>query len=322
MPNVTQIYIQQYLTEVNYKMERIKNIDNNYFFENYKDIVKSQKASPRSIIRHIALDFAALIFSLINKRQIPKTPRIQFLYIHHIFKDEEASLIQLLQYLQKDHVFISYSDAVRRICNDDIDAPYICLSSDDGFKNNLSAAKIFQQFGISACFFINPEFTTNAESFEKTKTNCISKLSLPPVEFMNWNDVNSLIEMGHEIGAHTLSHDNLANISDADFELDCLKSIEQIRQNCKEVKHFAWPYGRFFHFSESKQNIVFNVGFESCASAERGCHLGLKTNNYKDLILRRDHIVLNWPLRHIEYFLMRNAMKMQEQNNYFPNVSK
>ena len=70
LPNVTQIYIQQYLTEVNYKMERIKNIDNNYFFENYKDIVKSQKASPRSIIRHIALDFAALIFSLINKRQI------------------------------------------------------------------------------------------------------------------------------------------------------------------------------------------------------------------------------------------------------------
>jgi hypothetical protein len=95
-----------------------------------------------------------------------------------------------------------------------------------------------------------------------------------------------------------------------------------MQKNNINVKHFAWPYGRFFHFSESKKNIVFNLGFKSCASAERGCHTNLNTDNYQDLIIRRDHIVLDWPIRHIEFFLIQNARKMQKINNFFPNATK
>jgi peptidoglycan/xylan/chitin deacetylase (PgdA/CDA1 family) len=293
-----------------------------YFFENYSDILKFQKTSLRSIIRHTVLNTISTISSFRNTRKILQIPRIQFLYIHHIFKDEEENLVQLLNFLKRDHIFISYSDAILKIINNEIDAPYICLSSDDGFKNNLSAARIFKQFGISACFFINPEFTKHASSFEKSKEFCQNKLNLPPVEFMNWNDIQTLINLGHEIGLHTLSHDNVATLTDSDFENDCLKSQQIMQKTNINVKHFAWPYGRFFHFGESKKNIVFNLGFKSCASAERGCHTNLNTDNYQDLIIRRDHIVLDWPLRHIEFFLIQNARKMHKINNFFPHATK
>ena len=60
---------------------------------------------------------------------LSKRARVQFLYIHHIFKDEENSFDELfLNY----HTFISHSEAVNRVINGHIDKPYISISSDDG----------------------------------------------------------------------------------------------------------------------------------------------------------------------------------------------
>ncbi len=83
-------------------------------------------------------------------------PRIQFLYIHHIFKDEEKRLEALLETLSRHHHFASYSASVDMILRGRIDKPYICLSSDDGLKNNTRAADIMDRFGAKACFFICP----------------------------------------------------------------------------------------------------------------------------------------------------------------------
>lgn len=288
------------------------------YIDEYKKIKATQKFSARSMFRKVALDIFSHLISTKTITKALKKPRIQFLYIHHIFKDEEKKLIQLIEFLQQHHKFISYSCAIEKIKNNDIDAAYICLSSDDGFKNNISAAQILNRYGISACFFINPSFVDASNSFEKSKSFCRSKLNLPTVEFMNWDDIKQLMKLGHEIGGHTNKHDNVASMSDVEFEIDCIESQKTMKYMGIQVKHFAWPYGRFFHFSQSKQQIVFDTGFETCASAERGCHLGITNKNMKKLCIRRDHIILDWPLKHIEYFLIQNSKKATEKNNYFP----
>ena len=78
--------------------------------------------------------------------------------------------------------------------NNKIDKPYIAFSSDDGFKNNLFAAEILNNYGASACFFINPGLVEECD-FQKIKNHCRNKLHLPPIEFLNWaSSINNSVK--------------------------------------------------------------------------------------------------------------------------------
>lgn len=288
------------------------------YFDNYKKIKSLKKEGVRGNLRKYALDGLSLWDKLKGIEQDLNKPRIQFLYIHHVFGDEELNLARLLKKLSSQHEFLSYSDSVQKILKGEIDRPYVCISSDDGFKNNVKAAEILNEYNAKACFFINP-FVVEPRSFDEVKNHCRNRLNFPPVEFMNWADIEKLLKMGHEIGSHTMEHINIAKTEEEVFIEDCNKTFEIIKRRCGEVKHFAFPYGRFFHFNENARKIVFESGFTSCASAERGCHINHSGPLAKqELCIRRDHVVLDWKMDHIFYFLAANSRKANTSLNLFP----
>lgn len=292
----------------------------NLYIEKYADVQRLKKISARDISRKLALDTLSFTFNVTGAvRNALKRPRVQFLYIHHIFKDEEVRLKALIEKLIQHHTFISYSEAVTRILTGTVDKPYICVSSDDGLKNNLRAAEILADYGISATFFVCPPLI-GENNYEKIKDFAEKQLHLPPVEFMNWNDVEKLQKQGHEIGGHTMFHVNLASCNMLQLTDEIGKCYDEIKKRCGSVSHFAFPYGRYHHFTANAKKIVFSTGFESCASAERGCHISLagKLMNKEDLFIRRDHILLTWPIKHILFFMARNVQKAAIQNNYSP----
>ena len=81
---------------------------------------------------------------------------------------------------------------------------------------------------------------------------------------------------------HTFGHINIAETNMNEVEDNINQSFELINKRCGEVSHFAYPYGRFFHFNRKAYDLVFKAGFISCASAERGCHI---SSNEKNLII-------------------------------------
>jgi hypothetical protein len=117
-----------------------------------------------------------------------------------------------------------------------------------------------------------------------------------------------------------MSHINLGNSSTTLLKEEIGQCFEEISKRCGSSAHFAFPYGRLNNFTGEARRIVFSSGFTDCASAIRGCHVVDNHHQIKneDLMLRRDHIVLKWPLKHIMYFLARNAQKSSVVNNYFP----
>jgi len=288
------------------------------YFEYYRDVRSTMPFSARELLRNAALDGLSVIDKIRNINADLNRPRIQFLYIHHIFKDEEQAFDRLLKRLSKHHHFISYSGAVDKILTGRIDKPYVCFSSDDGFKNNLRAAEILSAHGASACFFINPDLIGET-SFEVIKKHTESRLKFPPVEFLTWDEVDSLLKAGHEIGSHTMYHFNVADIPAKEFREDCEKAMAVITKQCGKVSHFAFPYGRFFNFSDEARRIIFETGFRSCATAERGCHINHdKVLKKEDLCLRRDLVILDWNPDHIFYFMARNSSKASVSNNLYP----
>ncbi len=68
---------------------------------------------------------------------------------------------------------------------------YIFLTFDDGYKNNLDAAKILKKYGFSAIFFISTAY--------------IGK-SLDNAAMLDENDIKELVRLGMEIGSHAHFH--------------------------------------------------------------------------------------------------------------------
>ena len=282
----------------------------------YLELKKIKKTTARTLLRSYALDLLALFSLFKGDEKLLKTPRVQFLYIHHTFTDELENLKRLISYLKINHQFISYGEAINKITGGKIDKPYIALSSDDGLKNNLLFCSVLQEFDIKACFFINPGIIDEQEP-EKIELFCKQKINMPLLEFLTWDDVKKIKEMGHEIGSHTMMHDNLKLKPAAFIQEDLLLSKKIIEQHCGTVNHFAFPYGRYFHYKPEVTNNVFNSGYVSIACAERGCHISRDTISNQQLLIRRDHIILEWPIRHIKYFLIQNIKKASVKGNLF-----
>ncbi len=288
------------------------------FFRHYSEVKKLKPAGIRGLARDVALNAFCLMEKWVNRGAELNKPRVQFVYLHHVFEDEEEGFRSLLNILSQQYTFISYSEAISKIIGNKVDKPYLSFSFDDGFKNNLRAAAILETFGVSGCFFINPGIVGETD-FNKIERHCRVRLNFPPVEFMNWNDVEDLMNRGHEIGSHTMNHINVANATPDDFEMDCMETFRAISEKCGQVKHFAYPYGRYFHFNRSAKDTVLRAGFTSCASAERGCHvLNGEAVEADDLFIRRDHIILDWKPSHIQFFLNKNARNASKAGNFYP----
>ena len=286
---------------------------NNYKFDNFRG------SRFRGILRDSVLDILSLKTKLPNAENFFEKSRIQFLYIHHVFDDEIENFDKLLNFLSKHYSYISYSKAVNKILSGNIDKPYICISSDDGFKNNLNAVKIMKKYGVKGCFFVNPD-TIGLKDLSKIKSFCNNKLSCPPMEFMDWDDLEYLIKCGHEIGSHTMNHIKINETNINIVEDNINESYQILNKQFGEVLHFAYPYGRHFHFNKQAFDLVFKAGFISCASAERGCHVSDKkklSNN--QLLIRRDNLVCNWSINHILYFILNNSKNSSHQTNLYPN---
>ena len=277
----------------------------------------------RGRMRHAAIGAMSLRAKLAGAIDSAlKRPRVHVIFLHHVFEDEARPFRDLIKTLCATMTPITYSDGVERILSNRIDRPYIAFSFDDGFKNCLTAASILEEFGARACFFVCPNVVGEADR-ETVGRFARERLHLPPIEFMNWDDLQSLVGRGHEIGNHTKSHRNLAadfqNLDDADNQLadDIGGAAEILQRRIGKVAHFAWPYGRFDAISIKARGMVLAAGHRSCASGQRGAHV-VGAPSASDLCLRRDHVIAAWPKSHVMYLLSRSACNAAAVDNDWP----
>ena len=291
------------------------------FATNYSTVKRFQHYTTKNKFRDVAINIAAPISSLLGiDKKLTRKNRVQFLFLHHLFDDEIAPFGKLLKVLSEEHTFINYSEAVNRIKTGNIDKPYICFSSDDGYKSNTTLAKMFSEFGIKACFFLCPSVIgeTNKEVITKYANNNL-RFAIP-IEFMNWDEVEAIQKAGHEIGSHTNTH---IDVSQQNFEKiaeEFSVSKSELEKRCGAIQHLALPFGRFTPFKKEWWKIAADGGFESCASAVNGCHIAssqpVKT---EELFIRRNLLLpKQWTVNHQYFYLQYNAMMAKPNNNFFP----
>lgn len=286
----------------------------------YAEYLRHRPFSARAALRSATLSALAAAARLSGRVDASlERPRVQLIYLHHVFRDEEDGFRRLLERLGRHHSFIGHAEAVDRIRSGRIDRPFLSVSFDDGFVDNLAAASILEEFGARGCFFVCPAIVGERDP-ARVAAFCTQRLQFPLVSpFLDWDQLQGLAEGGHEIGAHTMTHPNLGEATADDAAWEIRESRRELMQRVGPIRHFAWPRGQWRNFTPAAYDAVFDAGFESCASAVRGCHVARATGPASKLCLRRDHVVANWPLDHVLYFLMRSSERASERDNRWPD---
>ncbi|MDP9192668.1 MAG: polysaccharide deacetylase family protein [Acidobacteriota bacterium] len=242
-------------------------------------------------------------------------PRVHLLYLHHVLADEEQPFRDLLTRLQRQHTFISHSEGLERIRQGQIERPYVAFSVDDGLRNGLRVAAILEEFGASACFFVCTSMMDERRP-ERIRDFCAEELSLPPMDFLTWDDCEELLRRGHEIGNHSSHHKTLRGLPVSQLEEYVGGALMSLRARLGDIRHFAWPRGRFDYMSAEAAAMVHRAGHQSCSSAERGAHV--VAGEGPELCLRRDHVIAGWPLEHVLWFMARSSRRASTLDNAWP----
>lgn len=277
----------------------------------YGQIVEAYGASGggrmRNIMRSAAISGLSMLWQRTGRIGTAfRTNRVHILNLHHVFSNEEEAFRGLMRRLRPSHSFISYSEAVERIYSGDIQRPYVTFTFDDGLKSCTRAARVMREFSAKACFFICPLIIGETD-VDTVRKFCVERMKEPLHEFMDWDDIDGLLAEGHEIGSHTMTHPNMATLSAAEAMDELSKAKAALTKRVGEVRHFAWPFGRFEEFSAASAKAVFDCGYASCASGVRGCHRWRKPSKPREVCVRREHIIAEWSQAHSQYFIARSA---------------
>jgi hypothetical protein len=231
-------------------------------------------------------------------------PSVRFLLMHDFADGQISALRQLIGMLRRHFEIVSYSDAVECVLEGRIDRPRIALSFDDGLLGCYKAAEVLHGLAVSACFFVCPAVAGNSDPVAVRKF-ARERLHRDNAEFMGWGHLERLLALGHEVGSHTESHQRLSTLALSDAIDDLQRSLQTIRDRLGACQHFAWPYGRFSDFSRPLLESAYRVGYESCASGERGAHSAKPPDSF--LCIRRNHIEVSWRQTHMRHFLIHAA---------------
>lgn len=267
----------------------------------YKDATINNPSSKRKgLFRRLFFRYLAPLYIFCFKRSL-KIPRVQFIYFHHLFDDEVDGFERFLIDARKYFDIVSMEKALDVLENGNVKKPLLSISSDDGFKNNLGAARRLQDLGISACFFIPTKFVGVAEDTESMEIFNLKRMS-----FLSQSDLCELISRGHEIGNHTHNHPNLVMKKKDEIENEIDRANEELNEIVPAKNYFAYPYGSQNHHSIEALEYCLKLEMHYF-SAIRGCH----SYYPKDNIIRRDLVVFdNYSSNEFLFFMIRNARKI------------
>jgi peptidoglycan/xylan/chitin deacetylase (PgdA/CDA1 family)/glycosyltransferase involved in cell wall biosynthesis len=148
----------------------------------------------------------------------------------------------------------------------------VIITFDDGFKNFYQFAyPILKKYQIPAtCFIIT------------------SKVGNPVDNFMNWEEINELLNDGLiTIGSHTISHESLPTLNDLQLQNEIRGSKDILEKNLDmTVEFFSYPYGTRNDFDHRCINFIKNNEYRLALTAINGVNI-----NGSDLFrLRRTKI--------------------------------
>lgn len=234
----------------------------------------------------------------------------RILMLHDVPESQAANFHRLLQYLLDNYGVLTPREAEEWLIGKSVPldrgrVPYL-LTFDDGIKSNATVAgEILAGYGLKAIFFVCPDFLDlPPESHEKVIIDNIYEGKIDesfPEErrLMSWDDCRSLVQSGHTIGAHSLSHRRLAGLEEADRIREIVDPGQILESRLGvPVNWFAYPFGDIDSIDAPSLQLI-GSRYSFCCSGLRGINLP-KTRPLK---LLREQLSVDMPFEYQQLIL-------------------
>jgi len=138
--------------------------------------------------------------------------------------------------------------------------------SDPGSK--AAARRFFDMRCASTCGGEQAEIVAYVESSLETR---VSDLGKPP-RMLNWNEARHLLQRGHIIGNHTMTHPNLAHLSDCELQREITDAHRLVEQQLGiHETHFSYPHPCLEpHWTENSLSLTQVLGYKTGVTTDYG----------------------------------------------------
>ena len=230
--------------------------------------------------------------------------------LHSVPREFLGEFGRLVEWLKKNYTILhpnkitEYKNSPERYTS----GPYLVLTFDDGLQNNLGAAEVLATHGVSAIFFIVPEFVESTASEDYYLRNIRPKpdysidKSKEDRSAMSWDDIKRLLDLGQVIGSHSLTHLMHGQMQHDAYEKEIIESKKVLESKLGvEIQHFASP-----------NNTLFSTNADMCALIQKHYtwhHTTLpgkqSNENLSRGYLYRRNIEVHWPRSIVKFSLGR-----------------
>jgi peptidoglycan/xylan/chitin deacetylase (PgdA/CDA1 family) len=126
------------------------------------------------------------------------------------------------------HILLTACLAVTASCagGSEVAKTVVILGFDDGTADQFQVLDMLSSYGLHATFYVS------------------SGLIGRDPKFMTWQQVQELANSGHEIAGHSLTHQDLTMLTEAEKMHEICDDRENLVRHGFEATSFAYPYGK------------------------------------------------------------------------------
>jgi peptidoglycan/xylan/chitin deacetylase (PgdA/CDA1 family) len=221
----------------------------------------------------------APLYRLVYRTIAPRAGGFRIAILHDVSEEQRKSLVQFIEYAEKQHGIITPADAERIIDGDQPSSngrtPWL-LSFDDGFESNYHVARdVLTARGIRGLFFICPGILDAplTDHPRLINDNVFDGGAWRPAvlpRMMTWQQARALTEAGHTLGSHSLLHRRLTALAGEELHRDIELSAERIASETGIApRWFAYPFGDVESISPAALAAIA-ARYRYCCSGVRG----------------------------------------------------
>lgn len=171
-----------------------------------------------------------------------------------------------MQYLQKNGYHTISVQQLERHLTEQVPLPEkpIVITFDDGYADNYEyALPVLRQYGLTASVFVVAGWVGRECGWRKPGQRNAT--------LMNWEELRAWQSAGMEVGAHTMHHPKLSQLTEAQIREELSDSKQLLEENLHtEVSVLCYPYG---DFDLRVQRIAQEVGFTAALAIFEGVSL-------------------------------------------------
>jgi peptidoglycan/xylan/chitin deacetylase (PgdA/CDA1 family) len=224
------------------------------------------------LLRHWAKAAALRVGPLIVGRFQPRRVILCYHSVHprHPFRSATPDMFSLhLAWLTEHCDVVSLRTLVAQREAPDHGKPQVAITFDDGHVDNHEyALPLLVRYRIPATFYLTTGYL-NRDPAVLARFMALRGVTLSEIEPLSWQQVREFVTAGMEIGAHTFSHPNLAELAPERLPSEIAAPKAEIEDKLgRVVESFAYPFGQpHLHVNRPAIAAAAAAGFLTAVTA-------------------------------------------------------